>query len=225
MIKRYIYESEEAWLNARNLVFTSSEVNRLMAEPTKKAKEAGKLLSDGAITYILEKVAARFEAPKPVYFNNEMQWGKDNEPTAAFRLCEILGFEPASDDVIYTSQGGLVFFNFMQELGGTPDLIFPKIKAIAEIKCPNSDTHLYYKAFVNELNFKDELPKYYDQCQSNMFLTQTEMCYFMSFDPRFKDEQRQIHLIEIKRDQDRINQIINKVNLAFAEMNRLIEKL
>jgi hypothetical protein len=223
MIKRYVYESEEQWLKARELVFTSSEVNRLMAEPTKKAKEAGQLLSDGAITYILEKVAARFEAPKPIYFNNEMQWGKDNEPTAALRLCEMLGYDPASDDVIYTSQGGLVFFNYMSELGGTPDMIFPN--AIGEIKCPNSDTHLYYKAFVNSDNFQSELPKYYDQCQTNMFLSERTTCYFMSFDPRFSDDRRQVHLIEVKRDQDRINQILNKVSLAFEEMNRLIDRL
>ena len=223
MIKRYVYESEEQWLKARELVFTSSEVNRLMAEPTKKAKEVGKLLSDGAITYILEKVAARFDRSKEVWFNNEMQWGKDCEPLAAIRLCEMLGYDPQSDEVIYTSQGGHVFFNFLDELGGTPDLIFPH--SIAEIKCPNSDTHLYYKAFVNEYNFKDELPKYYDQCQTNMYLSQRTTCYFMSFDPRFSDENRQVHLINVKRDQDRINQILNKVSIAFEEMNRLIERL
>lgn len=219
MINRYIFENEEQWLKARELVFTSSEVNRLMAEPRKKTR----LLSDGAITYILEKVAARLEAPKPIYFNNEMQWGKDNEPTAALRLCELLGLDHSSDKVIYTSHGGIVFFTFMDELGGTPDLIFPN--SIAEIKCPNSDTHLYYKAYVNSDNFQEELPKYYDQCQSNMLLAGRELCYFMSFDPRFNDENRQVHLIEIKRDQDRINKIIDKVHLAFDHMNQLIERL
>lgn len=223
MIKRYVYDSEEQWLKARELVFTSSEVNRLMAEPTKKAKEAGKLLSDGAITYILEKVAARFDRSKEIWFNNEMQWGKDCEHKAAERLCDLLGYDPLSDDVIYTSVNGLVFFNYMDELGGTPDLIFPN--AIAEIKCPNSDTHLYYKAYVNEDNFASELPRYYDQCQTNMFMADRNLCYFMSFDPRFNDDNRQVHLIEVKRNQDRINQILNKVSIAFEELNRLIERL
>jgi len=108
MINRYVFETQEDWLQWRVGMFTSSEVNRLMAEPTKKAKEAGKQLSEGAITYILEKLSAQFEAPKPVYFNTEMQWGNDNERAAALLLCEINALDPKSDEVIYTSEGGKV---------------------------------------------------------------------------------------------------------------------
>jgi hypothetical protein len=222
MIQRFVFETQEDWLQWRVGMFTSSEVNRLMAEPTKKAKEAGKLLSEGAITYILEKLSAQFEAPKPVYFNNEMQWGNDNEPAAALLLCELNVLDPQSDEVIYTSEGGKVLFSD-GKLGGTPDLIFPD--AIAEIKCPNSDTHLYYKAFVNALNFKDELPKYYDQMQANMYLCEREYCQFLSFDPRFKEVSRQSHRIVIKRDQERINQILEKVSIAFDYMQELKTKL
>jgi hypothetical protein len=218
MIKRYVFETETDWLNWRTFLFTSSEVNRLMAEPTKKAKEAGKLLSEGAITYIMEKIAAQFEAPKPQFFNSEMQWGKDNEPSAALRLCEMLELDPQSDEVIYTSEGGAVLFSD-GKLGGTPDLILPD--AIAEIKCPNSDTHLYYKAFVNKANFQDQLPKYYDQMQANMYLGERDKCYFLSYDPRFKIESRQIHLLEIERNQERIDSILEKVEIATELMNKL----
>ncbi len=218
MITRYVFETETDWLNWRTGLFTSSEVNRLMAEPTKKAKEAGKLLSEGAITYIMEKIAAQFEAPKPQFFNSEMQWGKDNEPSAALRLCEVLDLDPQSDEVIYTSEGGTVLFSD-GKLGGTPDLILPN--GIAEIKCPNSDTHLYYKAFVNEANFQDQLPKYYDQMQANMYLCERDKCYFLSFDPRFKIESRQIHLLEIERNQERIDAILEKVEIATELMNKL----
>jgi hypothetical protein len=222
MINRYVFETQEDWLQWRVGLFTSSEVNRLMAEPTKKAKEAGKQLSEGAITYILEKLSAQFEAPKPVYFNNEMQWGNDNERAAALLLCEMLDYDPQSDDVIYTSEGGKVLFSD-GKLGGTPDLILPN--SIAEIKCPNSDTHLYYKAFVNSANFKDELPKYYDQMQANMYLCEREYCHFLSYDPRFKDLDRQSHLLLIKRDDERINQILEKVSIAFDYMQILKTKL
>jgi hypothetical protein len=221
-IKRYVFETQEDWLQWRVGMFTSSEVNRLMAEPTKKAKEAGKLLSEGAVTYIIEKLSAQFEAPKPVYFSNEMQWGNDNEPSAALLLCDLLSLDPQSDEVIYTSEGGKVLFSD-GKLGGTPDMILPF--AIAEIKCPNSDTHLYYKAFVNAYNFKDELPKYYDQMQANMYLCEREFCAFLSYDPRFKDEARQYHYIAIKRDQERINQILEKVSIAFDYMQELKTKL
>ena len=213
-----IFDEEELWLKYRANYFTSSDVIRLMAEPTKKAKEAGKLLSEGAISYIMEVISAQFEAPKPIYYSTEMQWGKDNEPSAALRLCEILNLDPQSKGVIYGNKDGIVFYD-NGKLGGTPDLILPD--AIAEIKCPNSDTHLYYKAFVNEANFQDQLPKYYDQMQANMYLCERDKCYFLSYDPRFKIESRQIHLLEIERNQERINAILEKVEIATELMNKL----
>ena len=223
-IKRFVFETETDWLDHRKDQFTASEVNRLMAEPTKKAQAEGRLLSDGAITYILEKVAAYFDAPKPKFFNSEMEWGKENEPEAALKLCEILKLNVASDEVIYTSSGGFVFFS-NSKLGGTPDLIFPNQSKIAEIKCPNSDTHLYYKAFVTAQNFQSELPKYYDQIQTNMYLCNAKSCYFMSYDPRFKDAERSVHIIEIERNQERIDQILNKVEIGHEMMLKLINTL
>lgn len=224
MIKRYVFETETDWLDHRKDQFTASEVNRLMAEPTKKAQAEGKLLSDGAITYILEKIAAYFDSPKPKFYNSEMDWGKENEGAAAFELCQILGLDVQSKDVIYTSAGGFVFFT-NGKLGGTPDLIFPSLKKIAEIKCPNSDTHLYYKAFVNAKNFQSELPKYYDQIQTNLHLCGSDSCLFMSYDPRFKDPKRSVHIIEIERNQERIDQILNKVEIAHETMLKLINSL
>ena len=223
-IKRFVFETETDWLDHRKDQFTASEVNRLMAEPTKKAQAEGRLLSDGAITYILEKVAAYFDSPKPKFYSSEMDWGKDNEGAAAFELCQILKLDIQSKDVIYTSAGGYVFFS-TGKLGGTPDLIFPNQNKIAEIKCPNSDTHLYYKAFVNAKNFQSELPKYYDQIQTNMYLCNAQSCYFMSYDPRFKDAERSVHIIEIERNQERIDQILSKVEIAHEMMLKLINTL
>jgi hypothetical protein len=223
-IKRFVYETEEDWLKAREKVFTSSEMNRLMAEPSKKAKEAGQRLSDGAITYILEKLTAHFNNPKPRYYNAEMDWGKENEGAAVLELCEILGLSPLSNDVIYTSVNGWVFFT-NNIIGGTPDVIFPNLKKIAEIKCPNSDNHLYYKAFINAKNFQSELPKYYDQMQANMYFAKADSCYFMSYDPRFKDSKRSYHIIEIERNQERIDQILAKVEIAHEMMLKLINTL
>lgn len=221
--KHFVFQTEEEWQIARSKVFTSSEVIRLMAEPTKKAKEAGQLLSDGAITYVLEVVSNIEAELKPTYYNAEMQWGKDTEPEAAYTLCKILGLDVNSDDVIYTSQGGLVFFS-NDKSGGTPDQIFRAVRAISEIKCPNSATHLYYKRFVNAKNFQSELPKYYDQMQHNMFLTDSDKCYFFSYDPRFKKEHLQTHLIEILRDNERIELIKSKIELAHELKQSIINE-
>src|SRR5574343_876002 len=209
MIKRYVFEPQEDWKDYRETVFTASEINRLMAEPSKKAKEAGQELSDGAITYIIEKISARFGNPKFVFTNLEMQHGKDTEPAAAYRFCELFTLNPASDKVIYTSQGGIVFFSD-GIVGGTPDIILPKEKAIVEIKCANPQTHLWNKCFLTSENFQQNYPNYYDQMQLNMYLCESDYGYFMSFDDRFKEGQIQQHILKIERNQERINDILVK---------------
>ena len=220
-IKRYVFQEDEDWKDYRETVFTASEINRLTAEPSKKAKEAGQELSDGAITYIIEKISARFGNPKFVYKNLEMEHGKDTEPSAALKFCELLNLNPASDEVIYTSQGGTVFFSD-GIVGGTPDIILPSLKAICEIKCPNPQTHLYNKCFLTELNFRQNYPVYYDQMQLNMYLSEADYGYFFSFDDRFKAENIQHLTLRIERDEQRINEILDKASKAHELMNHLI---
>jgi hypothetical protein len=215
-IKRFVFESEEEWLEYRKGLFTSSEINRLMTKP--KAGE----LSDGAITFVLEKVSTLCGSSKPNYFNAEMQWGKDNEPPAALALINILGLDVNSNDVIYTSHGGNVFF-CTETYGGTPDLIFTD--AIGEIKCPNSENHLYYKLFITSDNFQKELPKYYDQMQLNMHLCDRDKCHFFSYDPRFDKESLQSHHIIIQRNDERIQDILNKIRNAHELKLELLNKL
>jgi hypothetical protein len=50
------------------------------------------------------------------------------------------------------------------------------------------------------------------------------MCYFYSFDPRLKGK-LQSHKIEIKRNQERIDLIIEKIALAHELKNEIINKL
>ena len=128
------------------------------------------------------------------------------------------GYDPASDGVIYTSQGGIVFFSDGL-VGGTPDLILPD--AIAEIKCPKSSTHLTYKHFVTAENFQDKLGKYYDQCQLNMYLADRDKCIFLSFDPRLRTEANRTHFIELVRDEERINLILENAQLAKELLDEL----
>lgn len=219
-VKRYIFDSEEAWLDYRTGIFTASEVDRLLAAPTKKDKEAGEVLSKGAKTYILEKVSAMLGSPKPSFFNAEMQWGKDTEPEAAFNFCEAYGYEVTSDDVIYTSQGGLVFFS-NDRCGGTPDIILPD--GLVEIKCPNSVTQLRNKLFLTADNIEEEYPNYYAQMQLNMWLCKRDMTYFVSYDPRLK--KGNMHVIEVKRNEQFVTDMLTIINVAHDYKLQLLERI
>jgi hypothetical protein len=214
-IERFVFETQDDWKDFRKGLFTSSQINRLMASPTKKEIEAGEKISKGAKTYILELIANVEAGYKKEFYSAAMEWGNEQEPQAVLRLAEMLGKDVTENDFIYTSVGGWVFFVYDRKSGGTPDVILND--AIVEIKCPDSHTHRYYRTFVNSDNIALELPDYYDQMQHNMMLCQRDMCYFMSFDPRFKDVNKQVHLIEVKADKDRQQQILEKIELAHTQ--------
>lgn len=214
-IKRYIFENKEDWKEARKGLFTGSRISEIMA--------AGDKVGAGAITYILQLIQNMEAEPKVDYYSHEMEHGTNTEPEAIAFFCDLKGFDLNADDVIYTSLGGTVFFVGDGILGATPDLILPE--AICQVKCPNSDTHLRYKLFVNEWNFQDELPKYYDQVQTEMMLCERELCYFFSFDPRFKNKDLQYHTIEVKADKKRQNEIYKKAWICEEKKQQYLTQL
>lgn len=217
-IERLIFEHKANWKEFRKGLFTSSQVNRLTANGK---SENG--LSVGAVSYILETINDIKGEPKPDVFNYAMEWGLEQEPQAVLRFANDNNLDVNDDDFIYTSVGGFVFFKYLDIAGGTPDLILKD--SIVEIKCPNSETHLYNLLFVNAENIQKEYPVYYDQCQMNMFLTEKKKAVFMSFDPRIKDLKNQAHYININYDSARIELIMNKINAASEFRNQLLKQL
>lgn len=239
VIDRIICESKEDWLKIRGKYFTSSEINRLltnvkrpMTDAELEARPKGSkattiedptILSDGAITYILEKICDLEAVPHYEKFTSyEMKWGNENEPQAVMRLCWDYGLDINSDDVIYTSEGGFVFYFSSIGFGGTPDMVIYNENRNVEIKCPNSATHLYYKKFLTAENFQSKLPIYYDQMQTNMILTNCAETIFMSYDPAFKKESLQTHYLTIKADKARQQHIVDKVALAVKYKEALL---
>ena len=161
-IKRYIFENKNEWAEMRKDLFTASRISEIMpngkvlmndqelaeykkANPKSQAKykEDETVLGDGAISYILEIIQGLEGAPKEHYYSPSMEWGNEQEPQAVIRYCEDYGYDLFADDVIYTSQGGTVFFVGDDLLGCTPDLILAN--KVVQVKCPDSSTHLKYK--------------------------------------------------------------------------------
>src|SRR5690606_4108 len=181
MIQYNVFEKEEDWKQFRAGMFTASEIHRLMTEPKKKDE----VLSVGAKTYVMERVAEMLAPVEPNYYNSAMEHGNETEPQAALKIAERLGKTVDDDDFIYTYVGDWIFFHDDEfDLGGTPDIII-KGDMICEIKCPLSKSHLEYMMLKTQEDIKSELPKYYAQMQLNMYLTNTEKCLFVSFDDRF----------------------------------------
>lgn len=207
MIKYAVFETEEEWLEFRAPYFTASESSKLMTEPKKKDE----VLSVGAKSYV-RKCAASVLAPKePSYYNSAMEHGKNTEPVAVLALAESLGKTIDDDDFIYTSTNGFVFFyDDEYNLGGTPDVIIKGLKKSVEIKCPNSDTHLEYLMVTDAEEVKSKMPEYYGQMQTNMYLTETDNCIFMSYDNRFYNDKLHEHYINIPKDDEYIERLLMK---------------
>lgn len=241
-IKRYIFENKGDWAEKRKDLFTASRISEIMpngrvlmtpdelieykkANPKSQAKykEDDTVLGDGAISYILELLQGLEGAPKIEFYSSSMEWGNEQEPQAAIRYCKDYGYDLFADDVIYTSQGGTVFFVADDILGCTPDLIL-KDKCV-QIKCPDSSTHLKYKLFLNEGNFRESESKYFYQMQLEMMLCERRTSDFFSFDPRFKREKMQTHRVVVESDLTVQNAIFKKAKLCREKLNSFIKQI
>ena len=220
MAKYNVFETKEDWAFFRKGFFTASEVNRLLAEPKLKAdKEAGNL-SEGAKTYVRERVANLLAPQELQHYNANMERGNDAEPQAVMTYATKLGKSVNDDDFIYTSIGGFVFFSDDEyNAGGTPDIIIGE--TICEIKCPLSKTHLEYMMITNVEDLKSAVPQYYAQMQMNMWLCDSKDGVFISFDDRYYNEAHHLHTVEVPRDDEYIEQIKRKL-LKAKEYKQLL---
>jgi len=224
MSKYNVFETKEDWANFRKGLFTASEVHRLLAEPKLKAdKEAGNL-SEGAKTYVRERVAILLAPEEPQYYNSNMERGNEAEPQAVMAYANSIGKSVNDDDFVYTSVGGFVFFTDEEyNAGGTPDIIIGK--SIYEIKCPLSKTHLEYMMISNVEELKSAVPNYYAQMQMNMWLCDAEDGVFISYDDRFYDLKHHLQTIRIPRDDEYIEQIKRKLLKAKEYKQLLMDKV
>lgn len=215
--ERYVLQDKDAWRELRKGYFTASQVHRILAEPKTKTD----LLSQGAMTYVEERVAELLAPPEPDYYNSQMEHGNETEPQAVISFANKFGFDVNSHDFIYTSVGGYVFFlNKEYHAGGTPDILLPN--EIIEIKCPASKTHLKYSTFKTVEQFTKSCPDYYAQMQMNMWLCEKESGVFVTFDDRYYNEKHHLFTLNVPRNEDYIERMKDKLLKAKDYFNQLI---
>jgi len=224
MSKYNVFETKEQWANFRKGLFTASEIHRLLAEPKLKAdKEAGNL-SEGAKTYVRERVAILLAPEEPQHYNSNMERGNEIEPQAVLAYAEKICRSVNDDDFIYTSVGGFVFFTDEEyNAGGTPDIIIGS--EICEIKCPLSKTHLEYMMISTAEELKAAVPQYYSQMQMNMWLCNADNGVFISFDDRYYKQEHHLHTVLVPRDEAHIELIKSKLLKAKEYKQQIIDTI
>ena len=182
-----IFESEQQWLEARQMRFTASEIYKLMGK-----SRTGSPLSKTAESFVYEKAAEHLTGLQKETFGAALDWGKDHERMAFDRYQQLTFHE-----VEYYGGETMVFIPYGEHSGYSPDALGGDF--IVEIKCPfNSGIHLKNHKIYDADSLKEIHPEYFWQMQLGMLATANEKGFFVSYDPRMPNN-KQIHIAEIER--------------------------
>ena len=212
----------EAWQQNRLGKFTSSEIHRIFSDPKSKADKESGLLSDGAETYIMERVAQILTGQSRQIENNwAIEWGNLYEPDAVDILRLIY------PEIGYFGKENPVFFEYGRFSGGSPDAREKKI--VFEVKCPeNPANHVENLLLETVTEFRALHKDYWCQTQMNMLsiakqdkIEPSEMSgRFVSYDPRIEGDNR-MKILEIPYDPEFKTELdlrLTKVEKRFFEI-------
>ena len=176
-MKIYNFEQRtEDWYNIRKGKMTASNAETIIAN--------GK----GLETYIYNLMAEYYSsAEKENYINADMQRGIDLEPEAR------LEFEFYTN--LDVQEVGFIEHN--EFIGVSPDGLIGD-DGLIEIKCPNDS--IYFKLLLSN-NIK---PEYIAQMQMQMYVTERQYCYFVSYNPNFE---KSLYIKKINRDEEMIDKL------------------
>jgi len=202
MDARIIIEAEQRsleWHAARLGVFTSSEIYRLMTKPKLKSE----VLSEGAKTYIMEKVAESLTGIREEVFTTPaMQWGIDNEPLAKKHLARLNSWTIEETSFIKVES-----LNY----GGSGDGWIRELNGALEVKCLNTVNHL--KEIRDSEDLKANLPIRFWQVLSDAYLRECDVAVLAWFDPRVPNDYG-LFTKQFKVDQSDVKEMLEKIKLA-----------
>ena len=190
-MKIYNFEQRtDEWYNIRKGKMTASNAETIIAN--------GK----GLETYIYNLMAEYYSsAEKENYINADMQRGIDLEPEAR------LEFEFYTD--LDVQEVGFIEYN--EFIGVSPDGLIGD-DGLIEIKCPNDS--IYFKLLLSN-NIK---PEYIAQMQMQMYVTDRQYCYFVSYNPNFE---KSLYIKKINRDEE----MIDKLKKGLERGTQLIKEI
>ena len=156
----------------------------------------------GLETYIYNLMAEYYSsAEKENYINADMQRGIDLEPEAR------LEFEFYTN--LDVQEVGFIEYNDF--IGVSPDGLIGN-DGLIEIKCPNDS--IYFKLLLSN-NIK---PEYIAQMQMQMYVTDRQYCYFVSYNPNFE---KSLYIKKINRDEE----MIDKLKKGLERGTQLIKEI
>ena len=190
-MKIYNFEQRtDEWYAIRKGKMTASNAETIIAN--------GK----GLETYIYNLMAEYYSsAEKENYINADMQRGIDLEPEAKIEFQFYTGLD--------IKEVGCVELN--EYILASPDGLIGD-DGLIEIKCPNDS--IYFKLLLSN-NIK---PEYIAQMQMQMYVTDRQYCYFVSYNPNFE---KSLYIKKINRDEE----MIEKLKKGLERGTQLIKEI
>lgn len=183
------------------------------------------VLSEGGETFVLEKVIGELTDTEPDHFENRaMRWGKEWEETAVKEFMRRTGIkvDHYGENQIFVDQES-EYLNpslpktIIPHIGCTPDGLIGDDAGI-ETKCPDSKQHILYMQEIKDAEtLKETYPEAYWQCQGTMYRTGRSAWFFVSFDPRFKQEKLRMLIVKVKRNDDDIEKLERRLKIAVTK--------
>lgn len=197
MIKFHdIDQNSEQWDEVRRGKFTASSFSDLFMDK----KTAG--YQKAIIKVAYERVTGESEE---FYSNKWMQRGHEKEPIAVENY-EMLTFNT-------TENGG--FYEYSDFIGASPDRKIVGQNGGIEIKCPSFQVYHEY------LETK-KIPKaYFWQIHGQLLCTGWDFIDYMPFSSPYL---KQI-LVRVERDQDILNQLVERLEMCVEEVKKMIETI
>lgn len=204
------------WFNKRLGKFTSSGIWQLMVEPKEKVKKDAGELSQTAKDYVIGKVAERLTGIKREINTEATTFGVQNEPVAIELYELITGNKVTPCGFIEAIEG---------VYGGTPDGLIKEGNGSIQVKCPfEPKNHIYYSLTNDQDHFKRKYREHYWQIQSDMFVSQTEWCDFVSYCP-YMPQGKNIFILRINKNDEDIAQLEANIVTAYKFMCKTIQDL
>lgn len=203
-IHRDIIQRSDAWYAIRCGKFTASDFDTLM--PSSRQKETDWNETQLKIIYRVAAERMTGLAKEQSWDSKPADWGREKEDEARFAYELETGNE--------VEQVG--FIELDDWIGCSPDGLIRE-DGYWEAKCPNSDTHLRYSLAPHELE-----ENYGWQVMGGLWISGRTWAHIVSYDPRFKDEKKQLVIWSITRDEEAISRLSSRLSLAVEKAKEII---
>jgi putative phage-type endonuclease len=203
IIHRDIIQRTPEWDAVRLGRITASALADLMPAKSKPADSWTETQSRILYTIAAERMTGQ---RKDSFETRAIQWGRETEQLAR-AVYEI-------DSGSMVEEVG--FIELDEWVGCSPDGLVDD-DGLVELKCPNSDTHLQYRTIAGRLS--DE---YFWQVQGQLWISGRSWCDLCSFDPRFLDASKRLHVVRLLPDADAFERIAARVASAVEAIKTIM---